>query len=385
MTMHPDEDMRYISPRGLETFQVRIPAGKGLYGRRNREHRTVHGTLADAHRVRDELLHDRDAGTLRGNGQEFLRAYLPRWHGGRVHLRWSSVTAEAEHLVLLIEGLGWLRLRELEHHHVAEYAKASSARVSCRGRRITPKTVRNNLAVLRKALNDAVRDGLIPHNPVRWTEAQPRYEPDEVKPLEPEEIDLLLEASRGTPLALVTQLGLDCGLRCGELVGLRLGDLRLDKAQLHVAGQLIKEDSELVWHHPKSKHSVRDLPLSPETVTMTREWIARRGLDQGLGAAKRYLFSEADGRPWSPPALSARFSRFTHGLGLDATLHTLRHTFISYHLLAKTNLKTLIRLAGHKDGRLILGTYGHIIERLELEERKPALGLMLDRFRADPE
>jgi len=384
MTMLSCDDMMYISARGPGTFQIRVPNGKGLRQRRRRMHETLHGTIDQARDRRDDLVRARDAGTIRGNGQEFMRAYLRRWHEGRVHLRYSSAKRERFHVASLIRGLGSLRLRELEHEHVAAFAREMLARGSAAGGPLHPKTVRNCLAILRKALNDAVRDQLLPYNPVRWREASPKYEPEEARALEPDEVELVLGAMRHTRLELLTELDLDTGMRLGEILGLRLGDFHLDQAYVHVAGQLQAEEHGLVWRSPKSKYSVRDLPLSARTVASVRAWIADRGLDHGRDRAGRYLFSQPDGRPWGPSGVSTEFSERARGVGLfGVSPHTMRHTFITYHLLTGTNLKSLIRLAGHKDGTLILTTYGHIIERLESQHRQPALGLMLQRYRTD--
>ncbi len=80
---------------------------------------------------------------------------------------------------------------------------------------LAPRTVRNVRAVLRDALNQAVKRRRIPYNVAALVEI-PRAEKPVITPLTPEQAQALLEAVRGDPLEALYRVALSLGLRRGE-------------------------------------------------------------------------------------------------------------------------------------------------------------------------
>ncbi len=80
--------------------------------------------------------------------------------------------------------------------------------------------------VLRKALSQAVSDGLIQRNAADSVKP-PRASAsgEEIRPLNFEECSAFLEASRGERLEALYVLAVHCGLREGELLALRWNDV----------------------------------------------------------------------------------------------------------------------------------------------------------------
>jgi integrase/recombinase XerD len=150
-----------------------------------------------------------------------------------------------------------------------------------------------------------------------------------------EEMTALLRAARSLgpagalrPYTYVTLIGLlaSCGLRIGEAVGLRVGDVRLEATPPHL---LISES--------KFRKS-RLVMLHPSAVTALREYVRHRehlGYSRACGA---FFVSE---KPGPLPAGSARrtFARIARCAGVrpatgrGAHLHDLRHTFAVRRLL----------------------------------------------------
>lgn len=62
----------------------------------------------------------------------------------------------------------------------------------------------------------------------------PKAQREEVRPLSPEQARRLLEAARGDRLEALYVLVVHCGLRQGELLGLRWEDVDLEAGTLHV-------------------------------------------------------------------------------------------------------------------------------------------------------
>jgi site-specific recombinase XerD len=96
------------------------------------------------------------------------------------------------------------------------------------------------------------------------------------------------------------------GLRCKEIAGLRREDV-LDR---HVPPVL------RVWHGKGDHQAV--LPLNPVTAwALNTSGLPSRG----------YVFLNRQGRAISPKTVSAMGNRYLHELGLEATMHQLRHWF----------------------------------------------------------
>jgi len=102
---------------------------------------------------------------------------------------------------------------------------------------LAPRTVRNVRAVLRDALNQAVKRRRIAYNVAALVEI-PRAEKPVITPLTPEQAQALLEAVRGDPLEALYRVALSLGLRRGEVLALRWEDIDFDRRELHVTGSV---------------------------------------------------------------------------------------------------------------------------------------------------
>src|SRR4051794_3330788 len=124
-------------------------------------------------------------------------------------------------------------------------------------------------AVLRNALQNAVREELISRNVAKLVQVEtPDYEVG--KGLTIAEAQRLLQAvrdSRWHPLYVAALL---LGLRRGELLGLRWSDVDLENGSLTVRQNLIRAGGELRIQAPKTRRSRRTLPLLPQVVSALR-------------------------------------------------------------------------------------------------------------------
>ena len=94
-------------------------------------------------------------------------------------------------------------------------------------------TARHSLGILRRVFDYAVRDGAIHQNPAAGIRL-PKAQGNDPRPLTHDELWQLaesLDAARDRLLILVAGY---CGLRWGELAGLRWSDVDLEKGTLRV-------------------------------------------------------------------------------------------------------------------------------------------------------
>ncbi len=158
-----------------------------------------------------------------------------------------------------------------------------------------------------------------------------------------DEVRRLLEAVAGTDLETPIALALFSGLRAGECCALRWQDIDLEGAELSVVA---RDD----WS-PKTSRS-ETVPMCPDLVRALTQERVRNG-------SREYVCAR-NGEPYRPYQLSRDAAKVIRGLDIDATLHCLRHTFVSALVADPLNdPKTVQRLARHADIGTTFGTYAH--------------------------
>jgi len=98
---------------------------------------------------------------------------------------------------------------------------------------LSPRTVQYPHAVLHRALKQALRWGLVPRNAAEAVDP-PKPQKDEIKPLSRGEARRLLDSAHADRLEALYVLAIHCGLRQGELLGLRWEDVDLEAGMLQV-------------------------------------------------------------------------------------------------------------------------------------------------------
>ena len=213
-----------------------------------RTRRSVSGkTRAEVSRKLAEALANRNGGLVYDAGKLTLGQYLDRWLADSVkgtvkeatYANYSYITH-----VHISPALGRLKLKSLTSAHVRTFygEKARSG--------LSAATVKKMHVVLRKALSQAVSDGLIPRNAAQGVKLPRVSAPgDEINPLNSEESAAFLEAARGERLEALYILAVHCGLREGELLALRWEDVDLEapKPALLVRRTLTRGEDGRGW------------------------------------------------------------------------------------------------------------------------------------------
>lgn len=207
----------------------------------------------------------------------------------------------------LAPALGRLPLQRLGPQDVQRFllAKQESG--------LSARTVRFIHAVLRRALGQAEKWGLVPRNVARLV-TPPKAERPTIRPFTVEEARRLLATVRWTVrrLEALYVLALTLGLRQGELLGLAWEDVDLDRGVLTIRHQLQWLDGRWALTEPKTRRSRRTLPLPPlvrEALRAHRlrqkEERLRAGLDRdgpGLHHHGRHPAGRPEPGPPLPPA-----------------------------------------------------------------------------------
>lgn len=242
----------------------------------------------------------------------------------------------------LTPALGDIRLADLSPLHV-EQALAQL------GPTLSPKSLRNVHGVLRRALGQAVRAGLVERNVAsREFVDAPRVTSDEPDALSEDEIRVVIAAAKGDRIEAHVLIGLGTGLRQGEQLGLAWEDLDLTAGRLYVRKELDYRNGKYDRVEPKTPRSKRMVPLGPSLVAALQ---AHRDALKAAGFAPidtGPVFPSDRGREMSGSVLTHRWYELQERAGVRRRpWKVLRATFASRLYALGVSDQTVAGLLGH--------------------------------------
>ena len=220
----------------------------------------------------------------------------------------------------------------------------------------SPKTISNALVPLREMLSHAVEWGYLNANPavgVRRPRSETRN--DEMRVLGPQEIHRLLDAA--APEARTFLLtAVTTGMRRGELLGLRWGDVDWEARRVWVRRSVDKDGR---FQQPKTRTSVRAIDASTTLLAALREHrMASRFKD-----VDDLVFPSEKGTPLDGGnAVRRHFTPALRRAKLPTMrFHDLRHSFTSLLIAQGEHPKYISEQLGHASVQITLDRYGHLL------------------------
>ncbi|MEY9841220.1 tyrosine-type recombinase/integrase [Streptacidiphilus sp. EB103A] len=252
-----------------------------------------------------------------------------------------------------------------------EARRACCSMGNCCQRNPSPRTVQYAHAVLRSALQNAVREELLARNVARLVET-PTVPHKEVQPLTPQDARSLLRAARQDRLYALWLLLVSTGLRRGEVLALTWADIDLKAGQLRVRRNLQRINGALVFGTPKTMRSLRTIALPASCVVRLQSHQAQQvqeraeaGMDwQPLESQpKGLVFTTLTGRPLDPRNINRSLTALCKRAALrPVRVHDLRHTSASLMLAEGVAVRTIMETLGHSNISMTLDTYAHVME-----------------------
>lgn len=278
--------------------------------------------------------------------------------------------------------IGSYTLSELNTDVLQRFINAQSDNGSLKGGGLSPKTLQNMNRMIHKSLEKALELDLITKNYASFVEI-PRIEEPEMRVLTIGEQELLMKELKTSSekLAFGIYLSLTLGIRLGEVLGLRWSDIDFKKGIVHIrrtVNRLEKIDglgTELVVGTPKSKKSLRDIPISEGYCrNLMLYWARLSRIMRKPPKDDDYLLRSSVGGPAEPKTLQETFKRTLRSAGIaDANFHSLRHTFATRAIEKGADVKTLSVLLGHSSVNITLNRYAHVLD----EQKRKTMELLL--------
>jgi integrase len=358
-------------PHGSWTFVVDVPARPGVA--RRQVTRGGFATKKDAETALAEFLTRVAHGHQPAPGRLTVAEYLEEWLVG-CELSLAATAFTNYRTVLrtyVVPRLGQVPLLKVTPAALTRLYADLVASGSRRGGPLSPATVRTVHRIVSKALGDAVREQLLPSNPATHAKL-PRRQRPELQTWNAEQAAAFLAHARTDRLYLAWLLALACGLRRGELAGLRWSDIDLERATLEVVHQrTVDSEWNVVSKEPKGT-SRRTIDLGPGVVAAVREHRSRAASER-LAAGPVWqdcglVFVDQLGRPYHPD----RFTRMFRHVSAKAAvplirLHDARHSCATLALAAGIHPKVVQQLLGHASWSTTMDLYTHRVERLQRE------------------
>ncbi|MFH9739206.1 tyrosine-type recombinase/integrase [Streptomyces roseolus] len=256
----------------------------------------------------------------------------------------------------------------------------------CCERRPSARTVQYVHAVLRSALQQAVREELIARNVAKIVET-PTVQREEVRPLDTGEVRLLLKAARDHRLYALWLLLVSTGLRRGEVLGLTWSDVDLAAGQLRVRRNLQRIKRELLFGTPKTARSIRTVSLPKRCVDALHAHRATQEEERKVAGAKwkpldhqpgGLIFTTSTGRATDPRSLNRMLTLLCAKARVRRVrVHDLRHTCASLLLAQGVDARVIMETLGHSTITMTLDTYAHVMQttlRAAADRMDDALG-----------
>ena len=305
-----------------------------------------HGGKDEAFKAADACRTELDAKRSRGQRlpptvEVTFREAAEAWftHGRNKRGRpWRASTRRDYRSALdrwLLPRLGDLQLAEVNDAHIEEFLAAAEAAGLADGTRQKLLTILHAIFVRARRR----REWGLSANPVDAVDSIAGAERAEFEIYSPDEVAALLRAAVSPADAALFLTAVGAGLRRGELIALRVGNVAFGERKIRV------EHSYAFGVETKPKSGkTRSVPLREDVSRALASLLNERGNppDDAL------VFPDADGEHQSGPAVSARYVEARDRAGLRSlSFHALRHTWATQCAKKGIPAPTIQRWAGH--------------------------------------
>ena len=364
LPLQEEPNMGYVTNRDGRWYAVSYEGLDPLTGRdRRRWHRT--SDEAAAHALADTLPSARPPSP---RGMTVSRYLCTRWLPTRQDRLRPTTAFRYEQMIdrYVLPHIGRVPLRSLTIRHL-EHLYAHLRRSGGHdGGPLAPKTVLNVHQILRTALGDAERSGLLQRNVARLMDPPCHGAAPEQRCWNEHQLRQFLHVAMAHRLGAAIWLAAMTGMRRGEVLGLRWTDIDLDAATLSIRRSVSCTGYQVHTTPAKTRTSRRAIDLDQRTVDVLREWRQHQLVELGTVAADATVFTRTDGRPVHPHTLSQTVDRLQRTAGVPAIrLHDLRHTHATLMLKHGVPLKVVSERLGHSTPAFTMAVYQHVLPGMQ--------------------
>lgn len=334
----------------------------------NGKRKVVYGkTQKEVVEAKQKLLRDAAKGMVQFTVDQTVGTFLDAWLEDTIkpNLRYKTY----EHYCWCVRHvnteIGDIQLQKLMPQHIQRlHAKK-------RAEGYSPQSVKHFHRMLSKAINDAVKWGLLDRNVVSLV-STPRVPRSDMCVLTAEQAQRFLAEASGNFLEALFVVAITTGARVGELLGLNWDDVNLQTGKMHIRRALGRQaEKGLVLVEPKTERSRRTIHLTTLAIGALKEHQLRQQQLKGYGKPgwneHNLVFCNHFGKPFDH---SSMMKDYFHPLLVKVGLpsirfHDLRHTAATLMFQLDVHPKVVQEMLGHSSISVTLDTYSHAIPTMQ--------------------
>ncbi|OQB13743.1 MAG: putative prophage phiRv2 integrase [Firmicutes bacterium ADurb.Bin193] len=249
-------------------------------------------------------------------------------------------------------------LQDLEPIHIQKYYTLKLKEG------LSPNTIKHHHANIRKSLQDALLQNIIPYN-VADRVKLPKINKFNAKFYTANQINTLLEKSKGSIIEPAIFLTAYYGLRRSEILGLKWSAIDFQNKSITISTTVTAMKTILEKERTKNLSSNRTLPLIPEVECYLKKLKAKQSelmLLQGTSYVRNDFVCKWDnGKPLKPDYISRIFKKVLEDNNLPIIrFHDLRHSCASMLSSIGYDIKKIQEWLGHSDITTTANLYTHI-------------------------
>lgn len=240
---------------------------------------------------------------------------------------------------------------------------------------LSQKSVKDILIVLKMILRYGAKHNLMEHRQIeiRFPTERERQEVEVLSKANQRKIMEFVK-SNFTFQNLGIYICLSAGLRIGEVCALTWNDIDAEQGVIYVTKTIqriylvgeIEKRTEVIIDTPKSKNSIREIPMTKELLRMVKP------LKKVVNSSFFVLTNSA--APTEPRTYRNYYKRLMKQLDIPALkFHGLRHSFATRCIESNCDYKTVSVLLGHSNISTTLNLYVHP----NMEQKKRCIEQML--------
>lgn len=366
----------FAERRGKDTWRLVYSGGYGPDGRRLRHTRTIKASSSrEAEKELAKFISEVETKQVVTTKKITFGEFAQRWMTEYAERRLAPKTIEDHREQLkgrILPKLGHLRIDQITPLHLMKYynyMRSDNIRLDGKPGKLSEKTILKNHLLISSILQKAVMWQILPYNPARRVE-RPRPPKSRVKCFDEVQTRNIFEESKKEPLkyCVVIHLAFLCGLRLGEILGLEWKDIDFIKMTISIrrTSQYVT-GSGIITKEPKTERSYRTLAISEMLIALLKNYKNERDEEiekvGSLWNETDRLFTQWDGKPMHPSAITHWFQRFLKRAKVPVlNFHALRHTSATMMIVQGLHPKTISNRLGHASIQTTMDIYGHALE-----------------------
>lgn len=371
----------HVAKKGNNYYAVVYEGIDPATGKELRRWHAAGPRRSDADRLVNDLVRRRHEGDTTIADRVTLGAYLTeRWlplQESRLRPRtYRSYESVVE--LHVVPRIGRIRLAKLQPDDLdglyVELLRNGNRRGKAAGG-LSPASVRYVHRVLRKALGDAHRKGIVSRNVA--SQADPpspaaNADPEAMHVWDAAELRHFLDVTATHRHHVLFTVAARTGMRRGEVLALHWHDIDFDRSTITIRRSLAEVGWDLQFTDVKTRTARRTINISSQALdALRRHRDAAEEAAAGSAEAfdpKGLVFAGPDGGPIHPEYVTRAFDRLVAKHGLPRIrFHDLRHTHATLLLRAGVPVKVVSERLGHASPGFTLNVYQHVLPGMQAE------------------